>query len=416
MSRTVAVLLLSSAALTGSGCSVFTSAQRSHYALDTPIATEDPAFIRSLDSFGSVMVRGNDGAVLEDGDGVFGAMLDDIAKAKVSIDLEIYIFMPDEAGRLFTDALAGAARRGVQVRLLVDGEGSTLNELRFELEKAGVKCRDYRPASRFAIYGRRTHRKLLVIDGVIGYTGGFCIDRRWLGSARGPSEWHDASVRVTGPVVAQMQSIFSEDWTFTTGEILTGDVFYPAIEPNGSMLAQAIKASKGDSSSLPKMLYFLAIRSARRSIHIQNPYFLPDKQIRAALTDAAGRGVDVKVMVPGSHIDVHAVRMASRSDFGELLTGGVRIFEYQPTMIHSKTLVVDGVFATIGSINFDALSMSKNAEVSLLVYDRGFAAEMEAMFERDLGRCKEVTYDAWKHRGASARIAETFSLLFRPLY
>ena len=216
--------------------------------------------------------------------------------------------------------------------------------------------------------------------------------------------------------MAQMQAIFSEDWTFTTGEILAGDLFYPKTDQPGSMQSQALKASKGDASSLPKMLYFMAIQAAQKSVHIQNAYFLPDTQIRKALVSAARRGVDVKVMVPGAHIDIPMVRMASRHHYGSLLKGGVRIYEYQPTMLHSKTLVVDGIFSTIGSINFDVRSMSKNAEESLSFYDRPFSEAMEAMFQRDLKLCHEVTYDAWKHRGATARVAEMLSWMWEPLY
>jgi cardiolipin synthase len=409
---TVAVVL----AVFASGCSFFSQSQRSHYTLAGRLVVEEPAFVRSLDNFGSVMIAGNAATLLEDGDGIFGAMLKDIAEARSFIHLETYIYKEDEAGRLFTDALTAAARRGVRVRLMVDAQGSRLGAMRDELESAGVICRDYRPAKQYNYLGRRTHRKLLVVDGTIGYTGGFCFDKRWLGRARTTDEWHESAVRVTGPVVAQMQSIFGEGWTFTTGEILAGETIYPKLSPTGSTLAQAMKASKGDSSSLPKMLYFMAIEASRVSIHIQNPYFLPDSQIRKALVDAAKRGVNVQVMVPGAQSDMPMVRMASRADFGELLMGGVKIFEYQPTMIHSKTLVVDGLFSTIGSINFDARSMSKNAELSVSFYDRGFAGEVEAMFQRDLARCREVTYEQWKNRGTSARMAEFFSRGFKELY
>jgi len=182
------------------------------------------------------------------------------------------------------------------------------------------------------------------------------------------------------------------------------------------MQSQAIKASKGDSSSLPKMLYYMAIQAAHKSIHIQNAYFLPDKQIRAALVAAAQRGVDVKVMVPGTETDVPMVRLASRHHYGPMLKGGVRIYEYQPTMLHSKTLVVDGMFSTIGSINFDVRSMSKNAEESLSFYDRSFAETMEAMFQRDLKLCQEMTYEAWKNRGPPARITEWISWFWEPYY
>jgi cardiolipin synthase len=414
--RIASTLALALVALAGSGCSFLNPGQQSHYTLNQPLTVEDPAFLRSLDNFGSVMVGGNSAELLENGDGAFPAMLKDIREAQTSVDLELYIFKPDDAGRPFADAMIATSRRGVPVRLLVDGQGSKLGSLRAELTAAGVTCKDYRPASGYSPFGRRTHRKLLVVDGKIGYTGGFCIDHRWLGNARNKKEWHDSTVRVTGPVVGQMQAIFGEDWTYTTGEILAGDALYPKITPTGSMSAQAIKASKGDASSLPKMLYFMAIHASQKSIHIQNAYFLPDAQIRKALIDAAQRGVDVKVMVPGEHIDVPTVRMASRSEYGSLLEGGVKIFEYQPTMIHSKTLVVDGVFSSIGSINFDQRSMAQNAEESVSFYDRPFAEMLEAVFQRDLLLSKEVTHEAWKHRGTSARFAETFSRMFQPMY
>ncbi len=392
------------------------SHQRDHFNFSPSFSVEDLQFRRSLDSVGSVMVGGNLAALLENGDGVFPPMTKDIREAKVSVNLETYIFNPDEAGRRLADAMIEAAHRGVQVRLLVDAQGGKLGDLRKELEAAGVICRIYRPARRYAIFGRRTHRKLVIVDGKIGYTGGFGIDKRWLGNARDKTEWHDSAVRVTGPVVAQMQAIFSEDWTFTTGEILAGDTFYPKTEQTGSMQSQAIKASKGDASSLPKMLYFMAIQAARKTIHIQNAYFLPDRQIREALVAAVQRGVDVKVMVPGTHMDVPLVRLASRYHYGPLLKGGVKIYEYRPTMLHDKTVVVDGLFSTIGSINFDARSMSKNAEESLSFYDRSFAESMEAMFRRNLERCHEVTYDAWRHRGLSARISESVSWIWEPYY
>ncbi|HEX4826189.1 MAG TPA: phospholipase D-like domain-containing protein [Candidatus Polarisedimenticolaceae bacterium] len=415
MPRVAAPLALI-AALAASDCSLLHQRQQHTYALDAPLTVEDSAFLRSLDNFGSVMVKGNSAELLENGDGIFGAMFGDIREAKSTINLEIYIYRDDEAGRQVADALIEASRRGVEVRLMPDAEGSKLDTLRGELEKAGVIVKDYRPAKSYNYLGRRTHRKLLIVDGKIGYTGGFCIDKRWLGDGRAKDEWHDTAVRVTGPVVAQMQAIFGEDWTYTTGEILAGERFFPALPPTGEILAQAMKASKGDASSLPKMLYFMAIEAATTSIHIQNPYFLPDAQIRKALVAAAKRGVDVRVMVPGPDIDVPPVRTASRSEFGELLLGGVRIYEYQPTMIHSKVLVVDGLFTSIGSINFDARSMSKNAEECVSFYDRAFATTVETMFERDAHDCKEITYEAWHHRGVEKRMTELLSRLFKPLY
>jgi cardiolipin synthase len=390
--------------------------QRDHYTFSPSFSVEDPQFRRSLDNFGSFMTGGNDAQILENGDGVFTPMLKDIREAKTSINFEAYIFKSDEAGRRFADALIAAAHRGVQVRLLVDAQGGKLGKLKKEMESAGVKCKSYRPPSRYAIWGKRTHRKLVIVDGRIGYTGGFCIDKRWLGDARNNKEWHDSAARVTGPVVAQMQAIFSEDWTFTSGEILAGNTFFPKPELIGTMQAQAIKSSKGDSSSLPKMLYFMVIQAARKFIHIQNAYFLPDTQIREALVAAAQRGVEVKVMVPGPQTDVPMVRLASRYRYGSMLKGGVKIYEYQPTMLHDKTVVVDGLFSTIGSINFDERSMSTNAEESLSFYDRALADMMEAMFQRNLERCHEVTYEAWLNRGSTARLNESVSWLWKPLY
>ena len=345
-------------------------------------------------------------------------MTKDIREAKESVNLETYIFQPDAAGRQFADAMIAAAKRGVEVRFLVDAWGSKLKGLEAELKKAGVHVRKYRPLRLFTIYkvGRRTHRKILVVDGRIAYTGGLGIDERWLGNARNTKEWRDTQVRVVGPVAAQMQAIFSEDWTYTTGEILAGDKFYPRIENVAAVQAQAIKASRGDSSSLAKMLYYVAIQSAKKSIYIQNAYFLPDKQVREALVDAVKRGVNVQVMVPGRHIDLPMVRFASWLHYGELLKGGVKIYEYRRTMLHNKTMVVDGLYSTIGSINFDSRSMNRNAEESLAFYDRGFARKMEAMFEEDRKRCREITYQAWDKRGLAQRLAELVFWIWEPYY
>jgi cardiolipin synthase len=241
------------------------------------------------------------------------------------------------------------------------------------------------------------------------------IDHRWLGDARNSKEWRDVQAEATGPVAAQMQSVFAEDWTYTTGEILAGEKFYPPLHPVGDQHAQMIQVSVGDTSSYAKMLYYVAIKSAAHSIHIENAYFLPDAQVRAALVEAAKRGVDVKVEVPGSHNDLPFVRMASRRHYGELLQGGVKIYEYQGTMLHSKTLVVDGIFSTVGSINLDQRSMTKQADESLSVYDRDFAVRLEQVFADDLAKSHEITYEAWRSRGMIKRIGEVLSGMWEPV-
>jgi cardiolipin synthase len=405
-----------------SGCTLINnvvgSEKRDVYKFDHPFTVEDSSFRRSMDTLGSAMVGGNSAELYRNGDEIFPAMTKDIREAKLSVDLESYIFQPDSAGRQFADAMIDAAKRGVQVRLLIDAWGSKLKDLEPELKAAGVRVRKYHPLRLFSIYkvGRRTHRKILVVDGKIAWTGGLGIEERWLGNARNTKEWRDTQVRVVGPVAAQMQSIFSEDWTYTTGEILAGDAFYPRLDPAGTIQAQAIKASRGDSSSLAKMLYYVAIKSATKSIRIQNAYFLPDKQVRNALVEAVQRGVRVEIMVPGRHIDLPMVRFASWIHYGDLLSGGVKIYEYRKTMMHNKTMVVDGLYSTIGSINFDSRSMNRNAEESLAFYDRPFAQKMEAMFDEDRKHCAEVTYREWKKRGLAQRLAELVFWIWEPYY
>src|SRR6266496_129464 len=427
MRRTLSPLLLLTVASAGflgsSGCTVISdiigSEKRDVYKFDHPFTVSDPAFRRSLDTFGTAMVPGNTAELLKNGDEIFPAMTNAIRQAQKTVNLETYIFQPDEAGRQFADAMIEAAGRGVEVRLLIDAWGSKLGDFQDRLEKAGVKWRKYRPIRLFSIYkvGKRTHRKILVVDGKVAFTGGLGISKQWLGNARNSQEWRDTQVRVTGPVVDQMQAIFAEDWTYTTGEILAGEKFYPKPDgQGGSVQAQAIKVSRGDQSSLAKMLYYVAIQSAAKSIYIQNAYFVPDRQVRDTLVAAVARGVDVKVMVPGRHIDLPMVRSASWLHYGDMLKGGVKIYEYRNTMFHNKTIVVDGVFSTIGSINFDTRSMRGNAEESMAFYDRAFALKVEAMFAEDLKNCKEITYEAFDHRGLAKRVSEVLSYIWEPYY
>jgi cardiolipin synthase A/B len=425
--RRACVLLLCLGLISGlgsTGCTVISdivgSEKRVVYKFDRGFVVTDPAFRRSLDTFGTQMVAGNTAQLLNNGVEIFPVMTKAIREAKVSVNLETYIFQPDDAGRQFADAMIEAAQRGVEVRLLIDDVGSKLGDLQAPLEAAGVKWRKYRPVRLFSIYkvGNRTHRKILVVDGKIAFTGGLGISEQWLGDARNSKEWRDVQVMVTGPVADQMQAIFAEDWTYTTGEILAGEKFYPKKNDGkaGPVMAQAIKASRGDASSLAKMLYYVAIKSAATSIHIQNAYFVPDKQVRDALIAAVQRGVDVKVMVPGRHIDLPMVRQASWLHYGDMLKGGVKIYEYRDTMFHNKTMVVDGLFSTIGSINFDTRSRNANAEESLAFYDKDFAAKVEAMFQKDLQRCDEISLHEFEHRGLGKRVSEVLSYIWEPYY
>jgi cardiolipin synthase len=415
--RTGRLLLLLTLAALEAGCAAYSKRDVFHF--NHSFAVDDPAFRRSLDTFGTVMVGGNQVDSLVNGDQIFPAMLKAIDDAKETINFESYIFKDDAVGVMFAKALEAAARRGVEVRLLVDAVGSPhLGNLDQEMNAAGIKVRVFHRIRLWTItkLGERTHRKLMVVDGVVSFTGGVGIEIRWLGDARNSNEWRDTEVRAIGPVAAQTQAIFAEDWVYTTGEILVGSKYYPRIERAGDIEAQAIKASRGDSASLAKMLYYVSLVSAVKSFRMQNAYFLPDKQVREALIAAVQRGVDVKIMVPGRHIDVAPVRLASQFHYGELLNGGVKLYEYNGTMMHAKNAIVDGLFSTVGSINFDARSFSKNAEENLVVYDRGFADLLEQQFQEDLKHCHQISLRQWEKRGIKSRFFELLSRFFQPLY
>jgi cardiolipin synthase len=345
-------------------------------------------------------------------------MLAAIRGARQSVNMEMYIFDHGEVATEFARALAERARAGVEVRLLVDAWGSDLGELQELLAAAGARVKEYKPLRIYSVHkvGNRTHRKILTVDGRVAFCGGVGIDDRWKGDARNAREWRETMVRLEGPVVSQLQAIFMEDWVHTTGEVLHGDGQFPRIEPAGDTLAQAISSSRTDSSSMAKLLYYMAIQAARKRIWIENAYFVPDRQIRQGLVRAVERGVEVKILVPGRHIDVPIVRMASRFHYGELLDAGVQIYEYLPTMMHNKVMAVDGIWTTIGSINFVNRSMRSNAEANIAIYDRRFAVLVERMIEDDMKRCEVFTKRKWGKRGLLARLGETFFWLFSENY
>ena len=410
--------LVFAACVGASGCSYIFSEKQTSYQYEPAYGVASPEFRRSLEALGTGLVPNNGARLFENGDASFGAMLESIRGARQSVNLETYIFGHDGVAAQFADALAERARHGIEVRLLVDSFGSRLGSLRERLESAGVHFFEYKPLRIYSIFtvGKRTHRRILTVDGGVGFTGGFGLDDRWKGDARNPQEWRDTAIRVEGPVVAELQHIFLEDWLHTTGEVLHGDRQFPQIAAGGDKLAQAVSSSRTDQSSIAKLVFYMAIQAARERIWIENAYFVPDRQIREGLVRAAARGVDVKVIVPGKYIDVPSIRLASRFHYGELLDGGVQVYEFQPTMMHNKVMVVDSLWASIGSINFVNRSMRKNAEVSVTIYDRAFASEVERMVERDLGRCEVLSKQAWKKRGLLPRIGEAFFWLFSDNY
>ena len=411
----LAVLVLS---IFSGACSYIFSEKRTVYQYEPSYGVDSPDFRRSLEVLGTELVPNNRATLLKNGVETFDSLLTAFRAARMSINMEVYIFDDGKIATEFAQALSERAREGVEVRLLVDGFGSRLGRLQDEMESAGVRLEVYKPLRIYSLdrLGNRTHRRIVTVDGKIGFCGGFAVDDRWQGNARDPSEWRDTNIRVEGPVVAQLQHVFLEDWVHTTGEVLHGPSQFPPIEPAGNTLAQAISSSRTDQGSMAKLQYYMGIQAARKTIWIENAYFVPDRQIRQGLVQAAGRGVDVRVIVPGKYIDSPNVRLASRFHYGELLDGGVHIYEYLPTMMHNKVMVVDGIWTSIGSINFVNRSMKKNAEANVSVYDRGFAAEVERMIQDDLARCERFTKEKWKRRGLLARFGEMFFWLFSENY
>jgi cardiolipin synthase len=284
------------------------------------------------------------------------------------------------------------------------------------MQRNGIDFEWYHPLRWYTLsrFNHRTHRKLLVVDGAVGFSGGVGIADDWLGDADAKNHWRDTVARVEGPVVTQMQFAFMDNWVKSRGELLTGLDYFPAIEPRGKQLAQVMKSSPSEGSSTVKLLYIVSMVSAQQRIWISNAYFVPDKDTIRALEGAVRRGVDVRVIVPGELVDVPIVRQASRLHYDDLLRRGIRLWEYEPTMMHAKTMVVDGIWSTVGSSNFDDRSFRLNDEVNVNIYDEGIAAQMEAMFQEDLARSEEIKLRPWLRRPRFARVKEAIAGVFKP--
>jgi cardiolipin synthase len=389
------------------------------YHMKHQFGVRDLAFLQTMHALtGSPMSEGNLVTILKNGIEIFPAMLSAIRDAKRTINLEFYIYWDGEIGRKFAEALAEKARAGVAVKVILDAVGSAQmsRSLVNFMARNGVDIEWYHPLRWYTLstLNHRTHRKLLVVDGRIGFSGGVGIADDWLGDADSKNHWRDTMARVEGPVVTQMQSAFMDNWVKSRGELLTGLDYFPPLAPIGPHLTQVLKSSPSEGSSTVKLLYIISIVSAVKSIYISNAYFVPDADTTRALEGAVRRGVDVRVIVPGEFTDVPIVRQASRWHYELLLRRGIRIFEYQPTMMHAKTMVVDGAWTTIGSSNFDDRSFRLNDEVNINVYNDDIAAQMEAMFHADLARCEEVTLRKWFRRGWLDKTKEKLAGVFRP--
>ena len=365
--------------------------------------TGDPQFRRSMGVLlGPPIIEGNKVEVLVNGDQIFPAMLDAIRSAQHTITFETFIYWSETIGKEFSDALIERAKAGVKVHVMLDFMGSIKMDLAIidAMKEAGVHVQRYhKPAWwKFTRLNNRTHRKLLIIDGKTGFTGGVGIADQWRGQAQDKDHWRDTHFRVEGPVVGQMQAVFNDNWTKATGQVLDGPHYFPALEARGDHDAQMFSSSPTGGSGSMHLMYLIAINAARHSIHLSSAYFVPDELTIKALVAAVKRGVDVRIITPGPDIDSDVVRAASRERWGDLLRAGVKIAEYQPTMYHVKALVVDSMMVSVGSTNFDNRSFSINDEANLNVMHREFAKQQVEIFEADWAKSKLITLQAWENR------------------
>jgi cardiolipin synthase len=379
------------------------------YGLDHEFSVSSKEFLPTMaGATGVPLLSGNRLDVLNNGDEFYPAMLEEVAKATRSITIEAYIYWAGEIGRTFAHALAGKARDGVPVKILLDAIGSSTigSEILEILEAGGCQLAWYNRIKWYTIgrFNHRTHRKSLIIDGRIGFTGGAGIADHWLGHAQDPHHWRDIQIRLEGPAVVPLQTGFSENWLETTGELVSGERYYPAPTPAGDLAVQTVMSSPETGVSKAGTMYYLSIVSARKSIYIANPYFVPDAVASETLIDAKKRGVEVRIMVSGIRNDNWLARQNSIRLSGPLLKAGIEILEYNRTMLHQKTMVVDGVWSIVGTTNFDNRSFAHNEESDVCVYDRALAGRLHDAFAGDIAGCRRLRYADWRKRSLWTRV------------
>ncbi len=379
-------------------------------------STQDPQFRRAMGSLlGPSIVGGNRAQELLNGEQIFPAMLAAIRGAQRSITFETYIYWSGDIGREFATALAERSRAGVKVHVLLDWVGSAKIDDSFleEMQAAGVEIRKFHKPQWYnlARLNNRTHRKLLVTDGMTGFTGGVGIAPKWTGGGQDPEHWRDSHFRIEGPAVAQMQAVFMDNWLKVTGRVMHGEAYFPPLKPAGTSDAQVFSSSPSGGSESMQLMYHLSITAADRSIDLSSAYFVPDDLTSKALTEALKRGVRIRIITPGEIIDTETVRAASRGSWGPLLKAGAEIYEYQPTMYDCKAMIVDKLLVSVGSTNFDNRSFRLNDEANLNVFDTAFAERQTQVFDEDLRHARRVTYETWVNRPWKEKLMERLALL-----
>lgn len=363
------------------------------------------------------LLEGNAVELLVNGDEIFPAMLASIRQAEESVNILSYIYWTGDVAVAFAGELSAAARRGVEVRVLVDAFGGREMDpaLVKQIEQAGGEFGWFHPLRWYNLrdVNNRTHRKVMVVDGRVGYTGGVGIASEWTGDAQDPKHWRDDHFRIEGPAVRYLQGSFAENWRQATGEVLAGDRMFPPLSPVGAARIVPLNAAPDGSISDIAFVYWLLFHTAREEVLVATPYFVPDPDLELGIAEAARRGVRVTLLVPGPYQDSTIVGFASQTYYRELLEAGVRIFEYQPTMMHAKTVTVDGSWAVIGSANFDSRSFLLNYEIALAVYDESFVDELDQSFAEDLSRSHEITLADVEDWSAFERLRNHTMLLVR---
>lgn len=386
--------------------------------LDHDFAADSPEFLITMTGLtGMPFVPGNSVQIFNNGDEFYPAILEAIEEAKTSVTMEMYIFWSGAVGRRFAEALSMKAREGVPVKLLVDAIGSsTIGEENLRiLEAGGCQLAWFRPIRWYTLIRAnfRLHRKSIIVDGRVAFSGGAGIADQWLGRARSSKEWRDVMIRVEGPAAQYLQTGFAQNWLINTGELVTGSAFFPVPISKGEVAVQTILSSPAGGAAAAGTMYMLALNCARKYLYIANPYFIPSRPVIEMLGEATRRGVDVKLMLSGDHCDTWWARQNSIRLYGRLMDAGVEIYEYVPTMMHQKTMVVDGVWATVGSANFDNRSLALNDETSHCFYDPGFVEEVRQVFLEDLQRCRRIDRGQWSRRGLWSVSQEVFASLIQ---
>lgn len=373
--------------------------------------TSSPQFERAMAHLlGPGIVGGNEVTDLQNGDRIFPPMLAAIRAAQRSITFETYIYWSGDIGKQFADALSERARAGVKVHVLLDWVGSSKMEDSYldEMRGAGVEIEKFHKPHWYnlARLNNRTHRKLLVVDGIAGFTGGVGIAPQWTGDGQDPDHWRDSHYLVRGPAVAHLQATFLDNWLKVTGRVLHGDAYFPKLEPVGTQRAQMFSSSPSSGSESMQLMYHMAVTAAEESIDLSAAYFVPDELTLTLLMDALRRGVRLRIVTPGEHTDTETVKSASRGTWGPLLAAGAEIYEYGPTMYHCKVMIVDRRMVSVGSTNFDNRSFRLNDEANLNVYDEAFARRQSEVFEQDIRRSRRVTHEDWLNRPWTEKMTE----------